>query len=84
VSSEATEIGENPSGDRPPISSKRRGVPNPLGGGGRGPRGLIVCPIDGGGSHRRWPGSTGDGGGNIGRRRGSGERERRVSEEKVG
>jgi hypothetical protein len=54
VSSEATEIGENPSGDRPPISSKRRGVPNPLGGGGRGPRGasyaqVIVAEVTGDG-----------------------------------
>jgi hypothetical protein len=39
VSSEATGAGEIPSGDRTPISSERRGVPNPLGGGGRGPRG---------------------------------------------
>jgi hypothetical protein len=38
--------------------------------------GRIVCPSDSGGSHRRWPGSAGDGDGDIGRRRGLRERER--------
>jgi hypothetical protein len=45
VSSKATETGENPSGDRPPISSERRGVPNPLGGGGRRPRGASYAQV---------------------------------------
>jgi hypothetical protein len=39
VRSEVIVAGKIPSGDRTPISSERRGDPNPLGGGGRGPRG---------------------------------------------
>jgi hypothetical protein len=39
VRSVATGAGKIPSGDRTLISSKRRGVSNPLSGGGRGPRG---------------------------------------------
>jgi hypothetical protein len=45
VSSKAIGAGEIQSGDRPPISSERRGVPNPLGGGGRGPRGTSYAQV---------------------------------------
>jgi hypothetical protein len=45
VSSEMTGAGEIPSGDRTLISSERRGVPNPLGGGGRGPRGASYAQV---------------------------------------
>jgi hypothetical protein len=45
VSSEVTGAGKIPSGDRPPISLERRGVPNPLGGGGRGPRGASYAQV---------------------------------------
>jgi hypothetical protein len=45
VSSEATGAGENPSGDRPQISSERHGFPNPLGGGGRGQWGALFAQV---------------------------------------
>jgi hypothetical protein len=45
VSSEAIGAGEILSGDRPPISSERRGVPNPLGRGGRGSRGASYARV---------------------------------------
>jgi hypothetical protein len=45
VSLEASGASEIPSGDRTPISSERRGVLNPLGGGGRGPRGASYAQV---------------------------------------
>jgi hypothetical protein len=84
VSSEATGVGENPSGARPQISSERRGFPNPLGGGGRGPRGasyaqVSVAEVTGDGRDlQATAAATLVAGG------GSGEGERIVSEERVG
>jgi hypothetical protein len=45
VSLETTGAGENPSGDRPQISSERRGFPNPLGEGGRGQWGASFAQV---------------------------------------
>jgi hypothetical protein len=46
--------------------------------------GRIVFPGVGGGSHRRWPGSAGDDGGDIGRRRGLGRKREESERGRVG
>jgi hypothetical protein len=84
VSSEATGAGEDP---------ERRSNPDLIGEARsskstrwrrKKAEGRIRCSSVGGGSHRSWPGSAGDGGGDIDRMRGSGEEEKGVSEEIVG
>jgi hypothetical protein len=62
---------QKPRGNQPQISSERKLPSNPVGRGGRGPRGDCFAPGVGGGSHRSWPEWSGDGGGGKGSQRSS-------------
>jgi hypothetical protein len=55
-----------PRGNHPQISSEKKRLPIPTGGGGRGSWGDCFAPSVGGGGHRSWPEWSGDGGGDLG------------------